>query len=120
MSRIKGPTAAADYVRIHGSHLAGSVLALFLDKNFDLLAMDCLGQGRAADCEIKPHLLVRRGLQLGAIGFVLIQNSPERLSKATAAEIELTREIRRAGEDFDVHLLNHLILTRRKVLEVFP
>ena len=118
MERITGPSAAADYVRSYNAALVGSVLALFLDNNFNLLAMDRLGQGRAADCEIKPYLLVRRGLQLGAVGFVLIQNSPDRISNATSEEIGLSREIRRAGEDFDVHLLNHLIVTRKRVIEV--
>lgn len=120
MERITGPSAAAAYVRSHDVEPADSVLALFLDNGFNLLAMDRLGQGRAADCEIKPYHLVRRGLQLGAVGFVLIQNSPARLSRATAEEIALTREIRRAGEDFDVHLLNHLIVTRKRVIEVVP
>lgn len=120
MERIAGPSAAADYVRSHGAALAGSGLVLYLDNGFKLLAMDRLGQGRAADCEIKPYLLVRRGLQLGAIGFVLVQNSPDRISKATPEEIGLSREIRRAGEDFDVHLLNHLIVTRKRVIEVVP
>lgn len=118
VARITGPSAAAYYVRSHGADLVGSVLALFLDNDFNLLAMDRLGQGRAADCEIKPHLLVRRGLQLGAVGFVLIQNSPERLSSATAEEIRLSGQIRRAGEEFDVYLLNHLIVTRKRIIEV--
>lgn len=120
MERLGGPRAAVDYVRSCHADLAGSVLALFLDNNFNLLAMECLGQGRAVDCEIKPYLLVRRGLQLGAVGFILIQNSPDRISNATPEEIGLSREIRRAGEDFDVHLLNHLIVTRKRVIEVVP
>lgn len=120
MDQITGPSAAVEYVRSCNADLAGSVLALFLDRNFNLLAMDRLGQGRAANCEIKPYRLVRRGLQLGAVGFVLIQNSPDRISKATPEEIGLTREIRRAGEDFNVQLLNHLIMTRTRVIEVAP
>lgn len=120
MDRIIGPKAAVEYVRSHGGDSAGSVLALFLNRDFDLLVIDCLGQGRVADCEIKPYCLVRRGHELGAIGFLLIQNSPDRIAKATSQEIGLTREIRRAGEDFDVQLLGHLIITRHKVIEVAP
>ena len=120
MDRIIGPNAAVEYLRSHRSDLAGSVLALFLNRDFDLLAIDCLGQGRAADCEIKPYALVQRGHELGAMGFLLIQNSPDRLAKATSQEIGLTREIRRAGEDLDLPLLGHLIITRHKVMEVAP
>lgn len=116
--RITGPIAAADYIRSRGAGVAGLVLAMFLDRDFNLLATDCLGQGNAVACDIKPYLLVRRGLQLGAVGFVLIQNSPDRMSKATPEEVGLTRQIRRAGEDFDIHLLNHLIVTQDRLIEV--
>lgn len=118
LNRLSGPNAAVEYVRSLEAVLDGSVLALFLDKEFNLLAMDNLGQGRAADCHIKPYLLVRRGLELSAAGFLLVQSSPDRISRATVQEIALTKEIRRAGEDFDVHLLNHLIVTRKRVIEV--
>ena len=116
--RIASRTAAADYVRSVSADLDGSVMAMFLDGNLNLLALDCVGQGNAANCSLKPYLLVRRGLELGAVGFILIQHSPERVLKATAEEVRLTREIRRAGEDFDVHLLDHLIITRNGLIDV--
>lgn len=118
LQRIASRTAAADYVRSLSTDLDGSVLAMFLDGNLNLLALDCVGQGNPANCSLKPYLLVRRGLELGAAGFILIQHAPGRVLKATAEEVHLTREIRRAGEDFDVHLLDHLIMTRNGLIDV--
>lgn len=112
--RFANRKALIDHVRSLPAGRTGSLLAIFLDAHFNLLAADCLGQANAADCQLKPYLLVKRGLELGAVGFVLVHHAPERVGKATTAEVDVTREIRRAGEDFEVHLLDHLILTNKR------
>lgn len=112
--------AVLDFVRSLPNGLAGSTLALFLGSDFKLLALDRLGEGNATDCNLKPHRLAARGAALGATGFLVVHHAPARCSRPTPEEYAITKEIRRAGEDLDVHLLEHLILTRAGVKDINP
>jgi DNA repair protein RadC len=109
-ARIASRDSAVDYVRSLGSEYEGSLLALYMDRDFSLLAVDRMGEGSLADCGIKPLLLVRRGLELGAASFILVHYAPRRTSSASLEEAGLLRKIRRGAEDFDVYLLDYLIL----------
>lgn len=99
---------------------AGCTLALFLGPEFKLLAVDRLGQGSAAACVSKPMRLIARGEKLGAVGFMLVHNDPGRSAPPTPEEYALTKEIRRAGDDFDVHLLDHLVIAGNWLMDIGP
>jgi DNA repair protein RadC len=118
--RIANRSTAAAYIRSLPDSLANSSLALFLDREFGLLAMESLGRGNAADCVAKPYLLVRRACELRATGFLLVHYAPLRTSPPTPEERQTSRTLRKAGEDFDVHLLDHLIVSRDRLIDVSP
>jgi DNA repair protein RadC len=116
--RIVNRSAAIERVRSLPAGFSGSILAMFLDRNFNLLALDRLGQGNAAECGVIPLDLVHRGARLGAAGFILIHHAPERSSGASPEEYAITKKIRRAGEDFELHLLDHLILAGGRLFDI--
>ena len=116
--KIASRSAAIEYARSLPPHFEGSLLALFIDRDFNLLDLDRLGQGNAAECGLESTALVSRAAKLGAAGFVLIHHAPERLSGGSAGEYRVTREIRKAGEDYEIHLLDHLILVGDKLIDI--
>ena len=116
--KIASRSAAIDYVRSLPPDFEASLLALFLDRDFNLLALDRLGQGSAAYCGLQPGALVGRAARLGAAGFVLVHHAPERLSGGSPGEYRITKQIRKAGEDYEIHLLDHLILAGDKLIEI--
>jgi DNA repair protein RadC len=95
-----------------------SLLTLCLGREFELLGTGILGRGKAGECGIKPMRVVSQAQRLGAIGFLLVHVDPARTSVPTEEEIMVTRETRRLGEDFDIPLLDHLILGRDQVRDV--
>lgn len=117
--RIASRSAALEFVRSHPDGLAGALVAIYLDKDFKLLAMDRIGEGNAAECGLRPMHPVKRGHELGAAGFVLVHHAPER-TRTSPDELSLTKAIKRAGEDFDILLFDHLIMTSGGFIEVDP
>jgi len=111
-------SAAVDYVRSLPPEFEGSFLAIFLDRDFNLLALDRLGEGNVTQCGVRPTDLVGRAARLGAAGFILIHRALERWSGGSSEEYRITREIRRAGEDHEIHLLDHLILTGDRLIDI--
>jgi len=118
--KITSRSAAVDHVRSLPPDFESSLLALFLDHQFNLLSVERLGEGSAADCGLQPVALVHQAAKLGAVGFVLIHHAPQRSSGGSREEYRITREIRMAGEDFEIHLLDHLILAGSKLFDISP
>jgi DNA repair protein RadC len=118
--RIVNRSAAIEHVRSLPAGFSGSLLAMFLDRSFNLLALDVLGQGNAAECGVTPLDLVRRGAGLGAAGLILIHHAPERSSSGSPEEYAITTKVRRAGEDFELPLLDHLILAGGRLFDIGP
>jgi DNA repair protein RadC len=118
--RLEGRSAVADFVRSLPEEFAGWMLAVYLDRDFSLLALDRVGPETQEKYRLKPMEFVRRGHKLGAVGFVLVHYAPDRTTKAWPGELRMSREIRRAGEDFDIHLLDHLVIGRDRLFEVDP
>ena len=118
--RLTSRKAVVELVRSPPDEYADAMLALFVGGDFNLLSLDRLGPGNAADCALKPARLSHRGAKMGAIGVILIHHAPDRVLRPTPDEFRITKEIRRAGEDFDVHLLDHLIVTRDRLMDINP
>ena len=116
--KIANRSAALDHVRSLPPGLEGSLLALFLDPDFTLLAIDRLGEGNVAECGIRPSALVGRAAMLGAAGFILIHHAPKRVSGVSTEEYRITADIRRSGEEFEIHLLDHVILAGDRLIDI--
>lgn len=116
--RIGSRSGTVDYVRSLPAAYSNALLALFLDADFNLLGLDRLGEGNVTECGVNPGELARRGARLGAVGFILVHHAPDRTSGGTREEIEATKKIREAGEDAEVHLLDHLILAGGRMFDI--
>lgn len=120
MPRLGSRTAIADYVRSLPADFADRMLALYLDRDFNLLALDRVSQETSGKYDLKPMQFVSRGQKLGAIGFVLVHYAPDRLTRPWPGELRLSKEVRRAGDDFDIHLLDHIVIGRDRLFEIDP
>lgn len=116
--RIGSRRAAVAYVQSLPPRFAGSLLALFLDRDFSLLALDQLGRQNAGQCGLDPVNLAKRAAGVGAIGLVLVHYAPERMSRGSREEYEITKDVRRVAESFDIVLLDHLILAGGKLFDI--
>ena len=106
------------YVRSLPSEHFQSLLALYIDAGFHLLAAENLGRRNLAKGRIKPMRIVKRTQELGGFAFVIAYYDPVRASRPSAEEIKFARELRRAGEDLDLYMLHYLIIGADRIREV--
>lgn len=116
--RIANRDDIARHVRSLPAQCRQSLLALYLGRDFELLATEKLGAGNVGECRVKPMRIISQAHRLGAIGFVLVHDDPARASVPTAEEIRATREIRRLGEDFSIFLLDCIILGQDRMRDI--
>lgn len=105
-----------DYLRFaQGAALTEQMRILYLDTGNRLLREEVSAQGTIDECPVYVREIVRRGLELGAAGLILIHNHPSDLAEPSRADKQLTRQVAAAAHSLGIRVLDHLIVTRGAV-----
>ena len=85
---------------------------LFLDHKHALLADEVQQKGTVNHTPVYPREVVKRALDLGASGIVLVHNHPSGDPTPSRADIDMTKEVEDAGRALKVQLIDHLVIGR--------
>ena len=85
---------------------------LYLDQRHALILDETQQTGTVNEVAAYPREILRRALNLGAVGIVLVHNHPSGNLKPSPGDIEITREIARALEGVGIALHDHPIVGR--------
>lgn len=85
---------------------------LFLDHKHTLVADEVQQRGTVNHTPVYPREVVKRALDLGASGIVLVHNHPSGDPTPSRSDIAMTKEIEEAGRALKIQLLDHLIIGR--------
>jgi DNA repair protein RadC len=108
---LGSPTQVRHYLRLRLGHLPHEVfLALFLDAQNRLIAVEELFRGTLTQTSVYPREVVKRALALNAAAMVFAHNHPSGVAEASRADELLTRALRDALQLVDVRVLDHLII----------
>ncbi len=85
---------------------------LFLDSKNSLIADEVQQRGTINHTPAYPREIVRRALELGAHGVILVHNHPAGDPSPSRDDIHVTKEIARAASALGLVLHDHLIVAR--------
>ncbi|WP_404337854.1 RadC family protein [Sphingomonas sp. MMS12-HWE2-04] len=88
------------------------VRAMFLDAGNRLIVEEVISMGQPTEATIYARELVRRCLELGAVGLILVHNHPSGNPLPSQADRVLTVEVRAKARVMGVCLQDHLIVAR--------
>jgi len=104
-------TKLLDYCRIALAHeKVERFHLLFLDRQNRLIADETQQSGTVDHTPVYPREVVRRALELGATGLILVHNHPSGDPTPSKADIEMTREIVAAGEKLGLSVHDHVVI----------
>lgn len=83
---------------------------LFLDHSNKLIAKEMATIGGQDFTVLDCRMVLRRALELRAVGLVLVHNHPSGDPHPGRADIALTDKLRRACAQFDIALIDHVIV----------
>ncbi len=87
-----------------------AALALFLDADFGLIAVEVVAQGSANHCPLSVRHVVQRALAHGASGVVLAHNHPSGSVAPSAADLDTTHVLQHTLQALDMELVEHVIV----------
>jgi DNA repair protein RadC len=107
---LRGPNAVKAYVASLGEEAHEWLLALYVDKNMDLLAVDTVAKGDISSCPVPSAHILCRGYSLKAAGFILVHNHPSGDATPSFADVQATRRLARSAEELGVVMISHLVI----------
>jgi len=85
---------------------------LFLNKKNALIGDEIQGSGTVDHTPAYPREIMKRSLELGATAIILMHNHPSGDPKPSQADIDMTAQIIRAAEPFNITVHDHIIISR--------
>ena len=110
---IAGYQPLIDYLHAAQAHLIHEqVRVLYLNAKNILIRDEVASEGTIAEASVHPREIVRRALELGAAGLILVHNHPSGDPTPSRADIALTAEVKAAAELLRIALHDHVIVGR--------
>lgn len=83
-------------------------IVAFYDNN--LIGTYHLSKGTDANCYMDAKAIFRFLLLVGANRFTIAHNHPNCTDEMSAADYEITKKLWQLGSDFDIQMINHIII----------
>ena len=90
----------------------------FLDSAHRMLEFKILFSGTVNSVRVYPRVVVQQALAINASALILSHNHPSGSWQVSAADIDLTEELRVLVEKFDIRILDHLIVAQGAVVSM--
>lgn len=87
---------------------------LFLNNSNLVISKSQLSKGGITGTIVDVRLVFKMALETGATALILCHNHPSGDLKPSAADKQITKKLKQAGESLDVKVLDHLIITETK------
>lgn len=86
---------------------------LYLNNSNKIIKSERLSKGGITGTLVDVRLVYKEALQTGATAIILAHNHPSGTLKPSQPDIQLTKKLKAAGENLDIKVLDHLIVTEK-------
>lgn len=86
------------------------VHAVFLDRDYRILASETISQGSATSAPCDPHFILRRAVVVEARKLVLLHNHPVGGTRPSQEDVNLTDRVAALAQVMGIALVDHLIV----------
>ena len=106
------PGLVKDLLRLRLAPLEFEVFGvLWLTAQSNLIAMEELFRGTVTQTSVYPREVVRRGLQVNAVGAIAYHNHPSGVAEPSRADELLTQMLKSALALLDIRLHDHVVVS---------
>lgn len=88
------------------------VRLIFLDQKNHLIKDEAIHGGSVSSVPVHPRQIVKRAIVLDAQSIILAHNHPSGDPSPSAADVDLTLELKRSAQAVGIRLLDHMIIGR--------
>ncbi len=89
---------------------------LYLNNSNKIIYKSQISKGGLIGTVVDIRILFKLALEHNATSVILVHNHPSGKLSASEADIRITKKIKVAGENLDIRVLDHIIITERSYL----
>jgi DNA repair protein RadC len=105
------PRITADYLRVRLSTLDHEVFCvIYLTKRHQFIACEDLFRGTIDGASVYPREVLKEALKHNAAAVILAHNHPSGVAEPSQADLDITRQLKKALDLVDIRVLDHLII----------
>ncbi len=86
---------------------------VYLNNSNVVLQTSQISKGGLTSTLVDVRVVFKTALQLGAVGLILAHNHPSGTIKPSESDKQLTKKLKAAGENLDIKVLDHIIVTEK-------
>ena len=102
-----------DYLQMDMANLINERFrVLFLTSQNELIADDLVWEGTVGEAPAYPREIVKRALEVGATGIILVHNHPSGSHQPSKGDVEATRRIAEAALILGICVHDHIVISR--------
>ncbi len=110
---LSGWQALTDYLHAAMAHrMTEEFRVIFLNNRNVMIRDEAMGSGTVNAAPVYPREIVKRALELGASGLVLVHNHPSGDPSPSRDDIQMTRQIVEAGKPLGLSVHDHVVIGR--------
>lgn len=88
-----------------------TVRILYVTVDHHLLKVEVAYKGGLHSSELEPRYVLKRALELGAAGMILVHNHPSGNPEPSQQDRRITLKIGALCAEFDIHLIDHIVVS---------
>jgi len=87
--------------------------AMYLNNSNKIIYKDQLSSGGITGTLVDIRILFKKALELSSVAIILCHNHPSGSLKPSKSDLDLTKKIQEAGNNLDIKILDHLLITEK-------
>ena len=99
-------------------HPIESLHVILLNNQNQIISVENLGSGTVNQMTVYPREILKVALSKEAVGLILVHNHPSGDSKASRADIDLTKKLQITLKSANITLFDHLIVAHGKCVSL--
>ena len=108
---LSSPMVVAEYLRVlFAGQEFESFVTIFLNSQNQLIAAEEMFRGTLTHTTVYPREIVKRGLTLNAAAAIFAHNHPSGTVDPSAADVQLTKHLKKALGLVDIAVLDHFVV----------
>jgi len=101
------------------SEVLTKVRGLYLNSRYRLIHDEVISVGSLTANIVHPREVFRPALEYSAVAVIIAHNHPSGSVKPTEEDVEITKQLVKAGKILGVDLLDHIIIAKNKFTSIF-
>lgn len=116
--QVRNAEQAAEYLQGMGHSAKEQLRGLYLNSRYNVIHDEVISVGSLTANIVHPREVFQPALEYGAVAVIIAHNHPSGSAEPTTADLEVTAQLKAAGQILGISLLDHLIVTTERCVSI--